>query len=419
MKVLWIVNLLPRELAQKLNIVTDNLGGWVESMAEELKKHDDIKLAIACKCNPNLSFHEKINGVEYYSVPYTSSTELLEIGTTCKTIIAEFHPDIIQIEGTEFIHAKAMLLAAKENSVPVIVSLQGILYGYYPYQCGHLQVDDLMFSKSIKNICAAWILHLRKTRWFIKRIQPENDVISMSDYITGRTSWDRAHAYRINPNAKYYTCNRTLRPPFYEKHWDINKMERHTIYIGNGYFALKGAHFMVMALPELIREYPDIKVYIAGVKPFYEGDKRPFYKKGYGLYLEKLIKDLKVQDHIEFTGSLKSEEVAERLSKVNAYVLSSTIENSPNTLGEAMLIGTPCVAAYVGGISDMATDGEDALFYRDDDPALLAWNIKRIFDSDELALKLSANGRKRALVTHDPKRNAEQLIDNYKDILNR
>lgn len=417
MKVLWIVNLLTRDISQQLNIASENLGGWVDSMARELSKYNDVQLAIACKCNPGLDFHEEINRVAYYSIPYSSSTELSAIETICKSAIEDYQPDIIQIEGTEFLHAKAMLNAANEAKIPTIVSLQGILNGQYQYQCGQLQIDDMMFSSSVKNICAAWILHLRKTRWYKKRLQPEADIIQNTKYVMGRTTWDRAHAYRLNPNAKYYTCNRTLRPPFYEKHWDICQIERHSLYVGNSYFALKGVHFVVMALPELIREYPDIKVYVAGNKPFYEGDKRPFYKKGYGLYLEKLIKDLGVQDHIVFTGSLKAEEVVDRLSKVNAYVLSSAVENSPNTLGEAMLIGTPCVAAYVGGVSDMATDGEDALFYRNDDPALLTWNIKRVFDDDDLALKLSANGRKRALITHDPQRNAEQLIANYQDIL--
>lgn len=417
MKVLWIVNLLPNDISQKLNIASENLGGWVESMAGELKKVNDIQLAIACKCSAGLTFHEIVEGIEYYSVSYSSSTAVSEIEKICSSIIENYHPDIIQIEGTEFLHAKAMLTVAKAEKIPTVVSLQGILNGQYQYQCGQLQIDDMMFSKSFKNIFTAWILHLRKTRWYKKRMGPEAEIIQMADHVMGRTTWDRAHAYRINPNAKYYPCNRTLREPFYEKHWNIDTTERHSIYIGNGYYALKGLHFVVQALPELIREYPDIKVYVAGVKPFYEGDKRPFYKKGYGLYLEKLIKDLKVEDHIIFTGSLKAEEVADRLTKVHAYVLCSAVENSPNTLGEAMLLGTPCVAAYVGGVSDMATDGESALFYRNDDPALLAWNLKRVFDDDQLALKLSENGRKRALITHDPKKNAEQLIANYKDIL--
>ena len=232
-----------------------------------------------------------------------------------------------------------------------------------------------------------------------------------------RTTWDRAHSYAINPNAKYYPCSRILRTPFYEEKWSLEKAERHSIYVGNGYNALKGAHFVVMALPYLVREYPDVKVYIAGYKPYQENDKRSILKKGYAAYLKKLIYDLGVQDYIEFTGPLKAPQVAEKLSTVNTYVLCSTVENSPNTLGEAMMVGTPCVAAYVGGVSDMAEDGKEALFYRNDDPKLLAWNIKRIFDSDELALSLSEAGKKKARITHDPERNAQLLIDAYTDIL--
>ena len=169
------------------------------------------------------------------------------------------------------------------------------------------------------------------------------------------------------------------------------------------------------ALPELIREYPDIKVYVAGHKPF--GEKKALVKKGYGAYLKQRIDKLGVGDHIVFTGPLSAEEVASRLAGVHAYVLTSVAENSPNTLGEAMLVGTPCISSYVGGAPDMAAEGKEALFYRSDDPALLAWCVKRIFDDDGLALRLSAYARERALVTHDAARNAATLYGVYQSIL--
>ena len=65
----------------------------------------------------------------------------------------------------------------------------------------------------------------------------------------------------------------------------------------------------------------------------------------------------------------------------------------------------------------MAADGVEALHYRNDDPALLAWHVKRVFDNDELAMALSENGKKKARITHDAKKNAEQLMEAYKQIL--
>ena len=418
MRILWSVNLIPAEMSQKLNITSEVLGGWVESMASRLREIENIELAIACKCDEKITFCESVNGVKYYSISYSSSTGLDKLSERCLEIIYDFKPDLVQIEGTEFLHAKAMLFSAKKMSVPCVVSMQGILNGQYGYQCGQLQIDDMMLSKSLTEIFAAWILHLRKTKWYKPRMKSEREIIENADYFLGRTTWDRAHTYSINPKAEYYSCNRVLREPFYSCQWNVNNMERHSLYVGNSYHALKGFHFVVKALPELIREYPDIKVYVAGYKPYKEDDKRSFIKKGYAAYLKKLIYDLKVENHIEFTGPLKASQVAERLSKVNAYVLCSAIENSPNTLGEAMMVGTPCVSAYVGGAPDMAADGKEALFYRNDDPSLLAWNIKRIFDNDELALSLSENGRKRALITHNPDKNVSQLVSVYEDILN-
>ena len=81
------------------------------------------------------------------------------------------------------------------------------------------------------------------------------------------------------------------------------------------------------------------------------------------------------------------------------------------------MVGTPCVASYCGGVPDMARDGEDALFYRANDPALLAWKVKRIFDDDELALALSTKAQQHAKSNHAPQQNASDLLNAYKAIL--
>lgn len=411
MRILWTVNLIPREAAEALHLPSEVLGGWVEAMSAQLRQFPNIQLAIACKCEKQ-DFCETLNGITYFSLNYSSPLD-----AQCEAIVNSVRPSLIHIEGTEFPHALAMMQAARKSEIPVIISLQGILNGQYNYQCGQLPLDDMILSTSLTSMRAAWLLHLRKTRWYKPRLQPERELLAQAEYILGRTTWDRAHAYALNPRARYFSCSRVLRQPFYEVQWNMERLERHSLYVGNGYYALKGLHFVLQALPLLKREYPDVKLYVAGHEPYLDEDRRPFYKKGYGSYLHKLIQDLGVSEQVVFTGPLPAEQVAETLSRVNAYVLCSAIENSPNTLGEAMLVGTPCVAAYVGGVPDMAVDQEEALFYRNDDHALLAWNIKRIFDDDEMAEKLSANARQHALITHDPQRNAQMLLNAYHDVL--
>lgn len=417
MRILWTVNVIPAALAEALELPAEVLGGWIEAMAAELSREESIELAIACKTDSEKSFRIVLDGITYYSLNYSRQNTKKNLKMRCETIISEFKPDLIHIEGTEFKHAGAMLEAGEETGVPTVVSLQGILNGQYDYQCGHLPIDDMMWQW--KNAIAAWLLHLRKTRWYRQRMGPERELFIRAKNFIGRTEWDHAHTYFFNPKARYYACSRNLREPFYHIHWDIDRMERHSVYIGNGYYALKGLHFAVQAAALLCREYPDIKLYVAGTPPYSEHDRRSFIKRGYGTYLRRLIMDLDMQDHVIFTGSLQAQEVAERLSRVNAYLLCSVAENSPNTLGEAMMVGTPCIASYVGGVLDMATDGEEALIYRDDDPVMLAWKIKELFENNQLAVSLSEKAKKRARLTHDREQNAAQLVRIYHSILER
>jgi glycosyltransferase involved in cell wall biosynthesis len=255
-----------------------------------------------------------------------------------------------------------------------------------------------------------------KTLFFKPRLSGEIETIKLAHNIIGRTNWDRAHAYAINSGASYYSCNRILRDSFYQRCWHLKRKQRHSLFIGNSLSARKGAHFALHAVAQLKREYPDIKLYIAGESPFRTSWRQWKKQVGYSAYLRHLVKELDLEQQVEFTGILQADAMAERISSVHVYVLCSTIENSPNTLGEAMIMGVPSVAAYVGGASDMANDEVEALFYRDNDPKFLAYQIKRIFDDDRLALKLSENARKRALKTHDPQRNLQSLLAAYRAI---
>ena len=70
--------------------------------------------------------------------------------------------------------------------------------------------------------------------------------------------------------------------------------------------------------------------------------------------------------------------MARELTRSHAFVISSYIENSPNSLAEAMLVGMPCVASFVGGIPSMVDDGRTGLLYPVDDVALLAAQIRQV-----------------------------------------
>jgi glycosyltransferase involved in cell wall biosynthesis len=104
------------------------------------------------------------------------------------------------------------------------------------------------------------------------------------------------------------------------------------------------------------------------------------------------------------------------LLKSHAFILPSLIENSPNSLAEAMLVGTPSVASFVGGVPSMAKDNESALFFPSGDEAVLAEQIRRIFLDDDLARRLSVRAREVARVRHSKNKIVGDMLEIYESV---
>ena len=81
--------------------------------------------------------------------------------------------------------------------------------------------------------------------------------------------------------------------------------------------------------------------------------------------------------------------MAKRMSESNCFVMCSAIENHSSTLKEAMTVGVPCIASYVGGVPEYAFNEKNCLLYRFEDYEVLAQNIIRLFESEDLCKNLS------------------------------
>jgi len=119
---------------------------------------------------------------------------------------------------------------------------------------------------------------------------------------------------------------------------------------------------------------------------------------------------------IIFTGILNEKQMCERYLKSHIFVCPSSIENSPNSLGEAMILGVPCVASDVGGVTDLLKHREEGFVYQADAPYMLAHYVCEIFSNDELALQFSKKSREHAKITHNVQTNLNNLINIYRQI---
>ena len=130
-------------------------------------------------------------------------------------------------------------------------------------------------------------------------------------------------------------------------------------------------------------------------------------------YLDELARRLGVAGRIHYTGVLNAGGMREQFLLAETYLLCSSIENSPNSLGEAMLTGVPCAAAAVGGVPSMLSENEGELF----DPAVpgeMARAIAALWADPAKAEEKAAAARSRALAVHDPKAVADALLELYR-----
>lgn len=125
----------------------------------------------------------------------------------------------------------------------------------------------------------------------------------------------------------------------------------------------KGFHRVLAALPELLREQPDLHYLVVG-GPSPEGD--------WTERLKALAQQLGVAEHVHFTGPVGPDDLARHLSAADVFVLSTRNEGWANVLLEAMACGLPVVATDVGGNAEVVCRPElGRIVPFDDAPALL------------------------------------------------
>ena len=138
-------------------------------------------------------------------------------------------------------------------------------------------------------------------------------------------------------------------------------------------------------------------------------------QSSYSRYITSLIDEYKLKGHITFLGALNAEQMKQEYLNCNAFICPSSIENSPNSLGEAQILGVPCVASYVGGIPDMIPTAECGKLYRFEDVVMLGDSVCQIFE-----LGSAYDSSKEIMIAserHNRVKNKNALLDIYHSIM--
>jgi glycosyltransferase involved in cell wall biosynthesis len=133
-----------------------------------------------------------------------------------------------------------------------------------------------------------------------------------------------------------------------------------------------------------------------------EGDERPA--------IEADVVELGLGDRVRLLGAQPRKRVLELFAAADASILSSSWENFPHTVVEALAVGAPVLATATGGVGEVVHDGENGLLVPPGDSVALAAAIRRFFDDDELRERLRARAAP-SVASYAPERVFAQLED--------
>lgn len=441
MRVLWVCNIMLPVIAEELGMTASNKEGWLSGLSRRLLSGtaadggtetvkdtslaEDIVLGVCFPVNGMPEGAERVRGrlpgaaLFYYGFSEDIKHEErydAALEQRMREIISDFQPDILHCFGTEYGHTYAAVRAfAKPKRT--LIGIQGVCAALAEHYLDGIP-EKIRRRSTFRDLIKKDNL-LQQQEKMRKRGVREAQALALAGHVTGRTRFDRRETEKAAPQAEYHRMNETMRACFYDGVWTYERCEKHSLFVSQGNYPIKGLHYVLRALAVLKKQYPDIRLYVSGdciVRRGSTGWMDKLKISSYGAYLNSLIHEGGLEEHVCFLGQMDAVQMKEQYLKAHVFLSASTIENSPNSVGEAMLLGVPVVSSAVGGVPDLVTDEEEGLLYCADNVNALAMAVTRIFEDRELAKRLSAAARVRARKTHDADENYRTLCRMYREI---
>lgn len=397
MKVFWITNIPIGRIS--VEMFNKPMGGlWMDAMLVQLQRTGQVEFAIATTTPTKETIHREYDGISYYLLPgghavYYNRPES-EAMNEWRELFEKESPNVLQIWGTEYSHAVPALKVAKELGIPSVVYIQGVMGAIKKYADGLVNTTTRLRYVTLRDIYRNQ-LWLTQNGWFKQRARVEKRILELSGNIVVENNWAEWMCKAINPNLGVFKIPLNINETFFSKSWNSEAVEPYSIVCNASGTAYKGLHVLLDALVLVKRHYPNVKLYVPGGSVIVKGVKQRQSKPGYWSFVTDKIIKLGLSENVVFTGYLRPEQLANRLTKANVFVLCSSVENHSSSLKEAMAIGTPSIASQVGGVCEYLENGLNGYSYRYGEYECLAGYIQMLFEDKEKCQRISMAAREK------------------------
>lgn len=392
MKIVWLASYPLNNIEDQL-VLTGKIGllttNWLVNLAKGLSSIKEIDLHIITHSS-KIPFTQEIkkDNITYhiikYNFPFSNKGFPNKFRWDIFTLYSGFiknalkeikniQPDIIHAHGTE--HAYS--LCAYYAGVPNITSIQGI-------------VSEIYKITPTFNF------------WLQKHI--ENYSIKKNKYFGCRTDWDKNIIKEKNPESIIYYLPEIISDIFFNLKWQPINYNT-LLYVGS-LTKHKGLDILLYAIAELKSNLPEINLRIIG-------QANNIFKKKIDILIDKFD----IKSNIQFLGSKLSAEIASEMAKATIYVHPSLIDNSPNSLCEAMAVGMPCIASNVGGIPSIIENKKNGILFNRGDAKSLANSVKFLFSDRNRLCELGIEARETAKKWNSSETNTKITTDIYSTLL--
>jgi glycosyltransferase involved in cell wall biosynthesis len=393
MRIAWLgsyhLELLRPELATVRDLQS-HPASWIVNLARSLSARDNIDLHIITATAGIMENQTIIkNGITFHVIrstfPFTTRgfpeympldvlSRYGNLRREIKNVVLRLRPDLVHVHGTEDGYG----LAALDVAMPTVVSIQGIVQ-----LCG--RVSPSMFFRLQAPI--------------------ERHIIRKSKYFGTRTEWANSFIHSLNSTARIYDLPEAVNQVFFKER--VRKSTQNILIVGS-VVQRKGLEEALDAMSLIVAKCPSAKLLVVGDGP-------PDYLK----VLKERALSAGTAHHVEWLGPKTVEEIVALHGLSALLIHPSHIDNSPNSVAEAMVSGLPVVASDVGGIPSMIEHGVTGILVEPRNHRQLAEAVISLLKNEAERIRLAKKAMEVACERHLPSKVAAKTVSVYKDIISR
>ena len=285
-----------------------------------------------------------------------------------------------------------------------------------------VETSEFGFAFIKKDSAIKYLIRLNGGHHFFAK--SENRGINLWKGLQEKRSFGNADAFIAVSEYVGTETQRSLRFPFeFETIYnsvDTNKFEltKADKVIGNTLLFVgticekKGVRQLVMAMPEIVKNCPDVKLKIVGRDWFFPDG------KSYVDYLKTFISD-DISNAIEIVGAVDHHEIAKLLDETEICVFPSHMEAMPFAWLEALSKGKPFVGSDIGPGREAITDNQTGLLADPLNPDNIAEKVLWMLNHKQEAHAMGLRAREMMVTKFNTELIFQQNIDFYKRLISK